>query len=115
PFHILVDWNWWLFKTVEEPDLIVHRVVAKWVSGNETYLRTKGDHNLSEDPYTVSGGLVVGRWTGIKIPLVGLVFLAVQDVAGKAVVLILLALMFLYEVRASTRKTPDDVTKQPLP
>ncbi|MGQ9515034.1 MAG: signal peptidase I [Thermoproteota archaeon] len=103
PYQRHQEWNWWLFRTVEEPDLIVHRVVAKWVSGNNTYLRTKGDHNMSEDPYTISGDQVVGRWVGVKIPLIGLVFLAVQDATGKMILLALLALLLFYEVYISLR------------
>jgi signal peptidase I len=111
PYQSHQEWSWWQLKMVEEPDLIVHRVVAKWILGNSTYLRTKGDHNLSEDPYTISGDKVVGRWTGIKIPLIGLIFLAVQDATGKIVILILLALMLFYEVYSSTRKRPDNKPK----
>lgn len=111
PYYVHREWDWWKLKWVDVPDLIVHRVVAKWVSGNNTYLRTKGDHNSGEDPFTIMGDAVVGRWTGLKIPLIGLIFLAAQDAAGRTIIIVALAFMILYEIYTSTRKpkprTPD--------
>jgi len=104
PYYVHKDWDWWKLKLVDMPDLIVHRVVAKWVSGNNTYLRTKGDHNSGEDPFTIAGNEVVGRWTGLKMPLIGLIFLAAQDAAGRTIIIVALAFMILYEIYTSTRK-----------
>ena len=113
PYYVHREWDWWNFRWVDIPDLIVHRIVDKWISGNKTYLRTKGDHNSGEDPFTIAGNEVVGRWTGLKIPIIGLIFLAAQDTAGRMIIIIALACMILYEIYTSTRKpkppTPDTV------
>jgi signal peptidase I len=104
PYYVHTEWSWWELKWVEEPDLIVHRVVAKSISGNITYLYTKGDHNSVEDPYAITGDAVVGKWTGFKIPFIGLVFLAAQDPTGRTIIIIALILMLFYEIYGSTRK-----------
>jgi signal peptidase I len=107
PYYVRSVWDWWKLRWVEEPEQIVHRIIAKWVSGNTTYLRTKGDHNSAEDPYAITGDDVVGRWTGFKIPLIGLIFLAAQDTTGRTIIVAALAIMLFYEVYTSTRRKPD--------
>lgn len=106
PYYVHTEWDWRKLSWVEEPDLIVHRVVAKEITDNITYLQTKGDHNSVEDPYVITGNAVVGKWTGFKIPLIGLIFLAAQDAAGRTIIIIALILMLIYEIYTSTRKAP---------
>lgn len=108
PYDVQSEWDWWKLRSVEEPILIVHRVIAKQVSGNITYLNTKGDYNNEEDPYSITGNAVVGKWTGIKLPLIGLVFLAAQDAIGRTIIITALVFMLLYEILTSTRKSSQD-------
>ena len=56
------------------PEPIIHRVVRKWESGEETYFETKGDHNpgVSELDRNINGEQVLGR-AAVRIPYLGYV------------------------------------------
>ena len=49
---------------------VVHRAIRKERRANMCYFITKGDNNLSSDPWQVPGSLVVGRVVA-RIPLLG--------------------------------------------
>jgi signal peptidase len=53
-------------------DLIVHRAIRKKDQGDGTYsFETRGDNNPAPDPWEVQEETIVGRYTGIKVPLMG--------------------------------------------
>lgn len=59
-----VDGDVIVYRRPFDGRLIVHRAIAREGIG----IVTKGDANLSPDPIPVTREMLVGRWTGIKIP-----------------------------------------------
>ncbi|MCX8203633.1 MAG: signal peptidase I [Nitrososphaeria archaeon] len=59
-----VDGDVIVYRRPFDGRLIVHRAIAREGIG----IVTKGDANLSPDPMPVTREMLVGRWTGIKIP-----------------------------------------------
>lgn len=60
---------------------ITHRVVDVQETEDNWYYKTKGDNNPSEDPWTVRGDMLVGRYAG-SVPVVGSVFSIVRTPIG---------------------------------
>ncbi|MEN3048088.1 MAG: signal peptidase I [Candidatus Caldarchaeales archaeon] len=59
-----VDGDVIVYRRPYDGRLIVHRAIAREGIG----IVTKGDANLSPDPMPVTKEMLVGRWTGFKIP-----------------------------------------------
>ena len=73
----------------------VHKVVEKLNENGETYFKTKGDNNPTEDQWKVPAKNVVGKYAG-KIPYIGLAALFLRGPFGLAVISVLIALSFIY-------------------
>jgi signal peptidase len=57
---------------------IIHRIISiKIDAGSKRYV-TKGDHNMNPDPYNPREEDIIGKWIGVKIHLVGFIFLFVE-------------------------------------
>ena len=83
--------------------LVVHRVYKITKDG----IWTKGDHNCCPDPYYISSKDIIGKWTGVKVPLIGyfILFLRGEILYGLgAYILISLVILFfvlsIVEVRS---------------
>lgn len=59
-----IDGDVIVYRRPYDGRLIVHRAIAREGIG----IITKGDANLSPDPIPVTQDMIVGRWTGFKIP-----------------------------------------------
>ena len=78
------------------PSPIVHRIIEKRVESGKTYFETKGDNNSVPDVFKVPAENVIGEYAGIRIPLLGHVFMFVQSPLGLATTLILILVWFGY-------------------
>jgi len=89
---------------------IVHRIIDITITstGERRYV-TKGDHNLGPDWYNPTDRDIVGKWTGLKIHLVGFIFLLVDSPPfvttpfgrislGRIILILLLVIILLMEI-----------------
>ncbi len=82
-------------KPSDPRELIVHRAVEKLGSGNNTYLRTKGDNNVPVDGWKIYDSHLIGKVVG-TVPYVGHVPLFVHTPTGMTIIVVLIiALIFL--------------------
>jgi len=93
-----------VFKRQYGDELIVHRVKEKLVVNGETRYRTQGDNVPSPDPYLVRHEDVVGVWIGVRIPLVGLLFLFAQMGVGRTMIIALMLVIIAYEALGGLRR-----------
>lgn len=88
-----------VFREPGNPDeLIVHRAVE---NGTDTsyYLRTQGDANTGPDGWRVRESDIVGKYTGIKVPLLGHIALFFEPFEIKvAFILLWVILLMLLEL-----------------
>ncbi|MEM1557949.1 MAG: signal peptidase I [Thermoproteota archaeon] len=88
---------------------IVHRIVGIRPDYDGKKYFTKGDYNTSLDPYNPSEKDVIGKWTGVKIHLVGFILLLVEAPPlvntpfgaiplGKLILIILLIILLVMEI-----------------
>ena len=73
----------------------VHKVVEKLNENGETYFKTKGDNNPTEDQWKVPAKNVIGKYAG-KAPYIGLAALFLGGPLGLAVISVLITLSFIY-------------------
>lgn len=85
--------------------LIIHRVIERMEVDQRIYFKTKGDHNLSPDPWVVRGEDIVGRWTGIRVPIIGQFILFLKSEVGMALIVLLVILLAIYDYYQLKRKT----------
>lgn len=86
-----------VFRKPENPDeLIVHRAVEKVNSSSSLYIRTKGDHNTSTDPWRIYDSHLVGKVVG-ALPYVGHIPLFVHTQQGTLIIVILIAVLIIFE------------------
>jgi len=82
---------------------IVHRIIEIINEGGNLKFRVKGDFNPVADYYLVREQDIIAKWTGYKIQLIGLIFLAAQTPIGRiiivAIVLFYLISTFKEELR----------------
>jgi signal peptidase len=101
-----------VFQGIE--DLIVHRAIEKTVNGDGTYsFRTQGDNNRSPDSRPVQELNVVGRYTGLKVPLLGHIalFFSPFEVKVAFIALWIIALIILElipELRKKFRRSDGE-------
>jgi len=87
---------------------IIHRVIEiiHLASGNRLF-RTKGDYNAIPDSTPVSGEDLLGRWTGLKVQLLGFPIIFAMDPAGRAVVIALIVALSVHSILTSDVETSE--------
>jgi len=79
-------------------ELIVHRAVDKYETGDGYYFVTKGDNNGSKDPYPVPEQNLVGKVIG-RIPWIGYIRIALgTNTSLILLVVIVLIIIFSDEI-----------------
>lgn len=73
----------------------IHKVVEKLNEDGETYFKTKGDNNPTEDQWKVPAKNVIGKYAG-KVPYIGLAALFLRSPLGLAVIAVLIALLVIH-------------------
>lgn len=86
------------------PSPIIHRIIEKKIEGEAIYYQTKGDNNLTPDIFKVPAGNVIGKYAGIRIPLIGYVFLYLKTPIGWITVFTLLIAWFAYDYLTSKER-----------
>ena len=95
-------------KPTYPTDLIVHRAVE---NGTDTsyYLVTRGDANPGPDGWRVREDNIVGKYTGIKVPLLGHIALFFEPFQVKvAFILLWIILLILLELVPLLRKKDEE-------
>jgi len=98
--------------------LIVHRVVGINSQGGRLYFETKGDNNPARDswspypgvPETYLVGVVIG-----KVAYLGYVILALKEPLGMAAIILLTALIIIYEFIVPAVKKSRKTRAEELP
>lgn len=76
-----------------------HRIISTRSNGGYTYYTTQGDNNSAADNYEVRYDMVVGKWTGTRLPVIGSVLNYLQTSTGFLICIVIpLILFFLFEV-----------------
>lgn len=75
----------------------VHRVVEKWSENGESYFKTRGDNNSGADSWNIPAENVIGEYTHVKIPYIGLVLVFLKSSLGLASITLTLALSTFYD------------------
>ena len=91
-------------KPTYPPDLIVHRAVG---NGTDTsyYLITQGDANPRPDGWKVRESDIVGKYTGVKVPLLGHIALFFEPLQVKvAFILLWIVLLIILELVPLSRE-----------
>jgi signal peptidase len=89
---------------------VVHRIIQIVNEGNSLEFKVKGDFNPIPDFYLVKESDILGKWTGYKIQLVGIVILLAQTTLGKIVLISLFVLYIVYTFLAE-KKEKDEKKK----
>jgi signal peptidase len=80
--------------------LIVHRVVGVNSQGSKLYFETKGDNNPSRDSWYPYPGVPETNLVGVvigKIAYIGYIILALKEPLGMTVIVMLTAVVIIYE------------------
>lgn len=86
---------------------IIHRVIQiVELPGGDKYFRTKGDYNLVPDTSLVSPQEILGRWTGIKVQLIGLPIIFAMDPMGRVIIVAIIVGLSIYSIMIP--ETADD-------
>jgi signal peptidase len=90
---------------------IIHRVIeiVEYPGGGKAF-RTKGDYNPIPDSMLVSPSELLGRWTGIKVQLVGLPIIFAMDPLGRIVIVAAIVGLSLYSILV-----PEEEVSEELP
>lgn len=75
---------------------IVHRIIQIIREDGTLEFKVKGDFNPIPDFYLVKESDILGKWTGYKIQLVGIVILLAQTFFGKVVLISLFIIYIVY-------------------
>lgn len=97
-----------IFSRSYSPNPIIHRVIqiVEMADGQRAF-RTKGDYNPIPDTSLVGPEDVLGRWTGIKVQLIGLPIIVAQDTVGRLVIIGLILALSLHSFLNPEAKEPD--------
>jgi signal peptidase len=78
---------------------IIHRVVQIVELGDgRRAFRTKGDYNPIPDTPLVDEESLLGRWSGLKVQLIGLPVIVVMEPLGRYVTIALIVALSLYSI-----------------
>ena len=103
-------------KPVYPHDLIVHRAVEKYDEDGSCVFKTQGDANPGPDWWEVRESDVVGKYTGIKVPLLGYISLFFLPLQVKiAFILLYIILLIILELVPLSRKKVEEEQDQTKP
>ncbi|MBO3801582.1 MAG: signal peptidase I [Thermoproteota archaeon] len=75
---------------------VVHRIIQVIKEDGTLEFKVKGDFNPIPDFYLVKESDILGKWTGYKIQLIGIVILLAQTTLGKFILISLLLIYIIY-------------------
>jgi signal peptidase I len=88
-----------IFSRSYSANPIIHRVIQIVELGDgRRAFRTKGDYNPIPDTPLVGEESLLGRWTGLKVQLIGLPVIAVMEPLGRYVTIALIVALSLYSI-----------------
>ena len=73
---------------------IVHRVIEK----NNDYVITQGDANNVDDGIPVTLDMIVGKYTGIRIPIIGKIIFFISSTYGLLTSFTIITLIIIYSI-----------------
>lgn len=79
------------------PSPVIHRVVRKWVDNGVTFFRTRGDANPVSDPYNVPANNIVGKYTGLRVPYLGLALLSLKSPITWILIILIVAFSVMFD------------------
>lgn len=95
--------------------IVTHQVIDKFEHEGVIYFRTKGTNNNTEDKASVPEDLLIGIYTGVRIPGAGNVALFMQTLPGLIICVVVPILLFVgYDVirrRLYEKNNESDVEK----
>lgn len=91
-------------------DLIVHRAVKQNTEDQSCSFTTQGDANPGPDHWKVGESYVVGKYTGVKVPLLGYIALFFEPFEIKVAFILLwvILLIILELIPLSKRQQPSE-------
>lgn len=93
--------------------IVTHMVIDKFEHEGVTYFRTKGINNNTEDKASVPEDLLIGKYTGVRLPGFGHVALFMQEPYGLILCVVVPIILFVgYDIirrRLYEKKNEDDV------
>jgi len=98
--------------------LIVHRVVGINSQGGRLYFETKGDNNPAKDSWSPYPGVPETHLVGVvigKVAYLGYVILALKEPLGTAAIIILTAIIIIYEFMVPAMKKSRKTRVEELP
>lgn len=75
--------------------IVTHQVIEIYEEDGVTFFRTKGINNNTEDTAAVPEGMLIGEYTGVRIPMAGHVALFMQTLPGLIVCVVVPILLFV--------------------
>ncbi len=102
-------------KPTYPSDLIVHRAVG---NGTDTsyYLITQGDANPGPDGWRVRESDIIGKYTGVKVPLLGHIALFFEPLQVKlAFILLWIVLLIILELVPLSREKVEESQTESKP
>lgn len=102
-------------KPTYPSDLIVHRAVN---NGTDTsyYIKTQGDANPGPDNWEVRESEIIGKYTGVKVPLLGHIALFFEPLQVKvAFILLWIILLIVLEMIPLLRKKDEESQTETKP
>ena len=103
-------------KPGDPKDLIVHRAVEKHDEDGSCNFKTWGDANSGPDTWTVTESDIVGKYTGVKVPLLGHIALFFEPLQVKvAFILLWIILLIILELVPLSRKKIEESQTETKP
>jgi len=103
-----------IFERAYSPVPVIHRVIQILeIPGGGKSFRTKGDYNPIPDTTLVSPQELLGRWTGVKVQLVGLPIIFAMDPLGRIIIIAIIAGLSAYSVLVPEAADNDELPGTP--
>jgi signal peptidase len=102
-----------IFYRPDDPnhELIVHRAIQEKIGPNGSVsFMTEGDHNGVVDPWGwVNANDIVGKWTGVKVPLLGDIALFFEPLQVKvAFIMLWIVILVIIELFPVSKKRVEE-------
>ena len=75
--------------------IVTHKVIDKFEEGGIIYFRTQGINNNTEDKASVPQDMLIGKYTGVRIPGAGNIALFMQTIPGLILCVVVPILLFV--------------------